>query len=517
MNERVMVLDGGRRVLLPRECQSPSGNVSFERVKLILGCDRYSVLVTGETGCGKEIFADCAFQMTKLAKGRCQKINCAGLNREFVGSELFGHLKGAYTGADENREGVLKACDGGILFLDEIGWLPPDLQARLLRFMETGEIRPLGADKVTSHAKVRIIAATNQDANTKILHDLRHRFDFELHLPTLHDRGADILWFLGERGFLGAENGYTGVTLRTLIGMMCKSWPGNVRELKKYCQRKVLFLQGADASNDKPHVLDDWCLGDCDFLDEWSAFAGMALGAVEKHTLGIELQPADASAMRLLALLVGFHAGMNWLSWKKDSVFVAIVPIGVLRAALAGELKGLGSFDFELLQQALEVLAPGFFDEGESLLEFKPDCDAVGLGEALEMLWNFMQLFENPEPLWEEYVSHVTGGLQSFPGKPTAAFIKQIGYGGPDGLLFAVPEAPRGVVSIETVLERLGLSVQDREICVRYHGGASCANIAKELKIGLATVKEHLAELRRKHNELAPFLTKKPAGRKAKK
>lgn len=141
MNERIMVLEGGRRVLLPEFCSSPSGLVNCERVQLILGSDRYNVLVTGETGCGKEVFADCAFQMTKLAKGRCQKINCAGMDREFVGSELFGHLKGAFTGADQNREGVLKACDGGILFLDEIDWLAPDLQARLLRFMETGEIR----------------------------------------------------------------------------------------------------------------------------------------------------------------------------------------------------------------------------------------------------------------------------------------------------------------------------------------------------------------------------------------
>jgi len=519
MNERVMVLDGGRRVLFPKACQSPSGSLGFEQVKTILGSDKHSVLVTGDTGTGKEAFADCAFQLTKLAKGRCQKINCAGMDRNLIGSELFGHLKGAYTGADSTRVGLLKECDGGILFLDEIGWLPPDLQARLLRFMdsERGDIRPLGADKVTSHAKVRIIAATNKDVSNSatMLHDLRHRFDFELALPSLGERGADIFWFLCEPGCLGGQDVYTGVSLRALIALMSRTWTGNVRELKKYCQRKVLFRPTDSLmEGEQRHVLYDFDLWHENQTRAviWRNFAGLALQLVEgSESAGFRFEP---DAWRGVAAVAAVYQAM--LGYSPHTLFGSpgpIMPLHILRAYLTGEFDPIGRFD---LLPFAKILAKNERTRDFSLVGYA----ARARDADLFTFWAVIQgaLFKNPA-LQEKWIYPQIAddpGLQNAVG-PSDAFLDRCSSEAVMGSLFYVCKVPAGVETFTAKLGRLGIDAQDYAICVRYHGGASCANIAKELKIGLATVKEHLAELRRKHNELAPFLTKKPAGRKAKK
>jgi len=114
-------------------------------LRVVLNDDRCSVLITGETGSGKEAFFECIKGKSHRNKDRIREINCAGLTNEtLVESELFGHVGGAFTGATGKRDGLVKKCENGILFLDEIGWLPKPVQAKLLRFMETGEYRPVG-------------------------------------------------------------------------------------------------------------------------------------------------------------------------------------------------------------------------------------------------------------------------------------------------------------------------------------------------------------------------------------
>jgi transcriptional regulator with AAA-type ATPase domain len=336
VKDRIIEIGGTKRVLLPERCSGPSESYSVKELSAILASDRHSVLITGETGTGKEMLADVVMQMTQRPKGKCQRLNCAGLDSNLVGSELFGHKKGAFTGAEKDRDGLLKSCDGGVLFLDEIGWLLPDLQARLLRFMETGEIRPIGADKIEHHANVRIVAATNKDVTEALIHDLRARFDFEVNLPPLRDRVGDILWFLCEPGFLGSEQVFTGITLRTLVGILTNKWEGNIRELKKYCQRKVILNPIAEQDNECRHILENWHFGNYSTIESVKVFAGLALSAYESYGKMTETARVDEHARRDAALLAGLFCGMD--GWLRSSDKPAVVPFDVLHAAANGEL-----------------------------------------------------------------------------------------------------------------------------------------------------------------------------------
>jgi len=520
VNERIMVLDGGRKVLLPAFCKSPSGSLDFEQVKMVLASDRFSVLVTGETGCGKEVMADCAFHLTKLAKGRCQKVNCAGLDRNLIGSELFGHKKGAFTGAESDRPGLLKECDGGILFLDEIGWLPPDLQARLLRFMETGEIRPLGSDKLAGHSRVRIIAATNKDVNSDetILHDLRHRFDFEFSLPPLRERGEDIFWFLCEPAFLGAEDVFTGVTLRTFFAIGSQQWKGNVRELKKYCQRKVLFRPSeAIYEGELRYVLDDvGVLTPKDFI-ALHDFADFALRIVELRMKKGDGYCLEADAWRGIAFLAALHDSFDRLTaagWPCSHG--PIIPLQVLRDLFDGTLVGVGAFDFLPLAELLK--------EEHKDLDFTVQVCTKGVDDP-DFFWAFRLIreviegasaFQN-DKMMTLAIEEIGGSIVRKTLGPSKEFLDGFQRGPLVGVIFLNPGTPSGTASIETVLDRLGVKGPDREFCVSYRNGASCEDISESMGVGLSTVKDHLAELRRKHTELAPFLTKKAPGRKANK
>lgn len=311
LKDRIVEI-GTKRVLLPECCEGPSESYTVKELCAILASDRHSLLVTGETGTGKEMLADCVMQMTKRPKGKCQRLNCAGLDSNLVGSELFGHKKGAFTGAEKDREGLLKACDGGVLFLDEIGWLLPDLQARLLRFMETGEIRPIGADRIDYHADVRIVAATNKDVEKAMIHDLRARFDFEVLLPPLRERVGDILWFLCEPGFMGSEEVFTGITLSTVIRLFTHEWHGNIRELKKYCQRKVILEPIEPFCPELCHIFEDLDVGKRTDLDNMFGFAGLALAALEEYGKRNEAAQTDRNVLKVAALLAGlFECSYN--------------------------------------------------------------------------------------------------------------------------------------------------------------------------------------------------------------
>ncbi len=211
-----------------------------------------NVLLLGETGTGKEVFANAIHTGSKRSKNSFVAINCSAFPRELLESELFGHKAGAYTGAAKDKKGLIELADNGTLFLDEISEMNIDLQAKLLRVIETGEFIKVG-DERTSKVNVRIIAAGNRDIKKEIeqghfRQDLYYRLNvFSIELPPLRDRVEDIP-VLGEHFlslFTSREN-KTGLSLskESLQLMQHYGWPGNIRELRNVIERAVILTDG---------------------------------------------------------------------------------------------------------------------------------------------------------------------------------------------------------------------------------------------------------------------------------
>jgi DNA-binding NtrC family response regulator len=192
------------------------------------------VLVSGESGVGKELVARALHEGSTVATGPLVIVNCGALPRELVASELFGHKKGAFTGAHEPRRGAFASADGGTFFLDEIGELPLELQPALLRALETGEVRPVGDDHAT-RVRVRVVAATNRDLQEEVRagnfrEDLYYRLAVvELHVVPLRDRPEDIEPLA--RLFASAA-GLKDLPTATLERLKSQPWPGNARQLR---------------------------------------------------------------------------------------------------------------------------------------------------------------------------------------------------------------------------------------------------------------------------------------------
>ncbi len=208
-----------------------------------------AVLIVGETGTGKELIANAIHRASPRANHALISVNCAAIPENLIEAELFGHEKGAFTGATQAREGLIAAADGGTLFLDEIGELPLEAQARLLRVLQEGEVRAIGS--VTSRkVSVRLIAATHRDlqkmcSENTFREDLYFRINVvQLNLPALRERGSDIL--LIARLLLSR---YCEKLARPLLSfskaaeqaILDYPWPGNVRELDNIIQRAVIL------------------------------------------------------------------------------------------------------------------------------------------------------------------------------------------------------------------------------------------------------------------------------------
>ncbi len=210
------------------------------------------IMLTGEPGTGKELVARAIFALNPRRRP-CQLINCAALTESLAGSELFGHLRGAFTDARSPRLGKFRLAHGGTLFLDEIGELPLSVQSKLLRAVEQGEIEPVGGDAAVK-VDVRLVAATNQDlperiARGRFRQDLYDRLAvLEIHFPPLRERGEDIV--LLARHFaqeVARRYGHSVPLEFTSAAWLCleaHSWPGNVRELKNAVTRAVLLHRG---------------------------------------------------------------------------------------------------------------------------------------------------------------------------------------------------------------------------------------------------------------------------------
>ena len=228
----------------------------------------------GESGTGKELVARALHNLSKRAKAPLISVNCAAIPETLIESELFGHEKGAFTGASAGRAGLVEAADGGTLFLDEIGELPLEAQARLLRVLQEGEIRRVGSVQ-SQKVDVRLIAATHRDLKTlaKTV-QFREYLYYRLHvialkLPALRERGSDVTEIA--RAFLVRQ--YTRMGREQLRfahdaeqAIRHYPWPGNVRELENAIERAVILCEGTEISADLLGIdieLDD--LDDEDF------------------------------------------------------------------------------------------------------------------------------------------------------------------------------------------------------------------------------------------------------------
>jgi two-component system response regulator HydG len=221
------------------------------------------VLITGESGTGKEVAAR-AIQSRGARAGRpFITINCAALPENLLEAELFGHEKGAFTGAERRREGRLKAADRGTVFLDEIGETSPALQAKLLRVLQEGEIQPLGSD-ATVRADLRFLAATNRDLEAEVAagrfrEDLYWRLNvMTIRMPPLRER-LEVLPALADnfirRYALKNHKEVKGLTPGALKLLASHHWPGNIRELQNVLERAVILTRGDYlAENDLPSL-----------------------------------------------------------------------------------------------------------------------------------------------------------------------------------------------------------------------------------------------------------------------
>jgi transcriptional regulator with GAF, ATPase, and Fis domain len=210
------------------------------------------VLITGESGVGKEIVARAIHSRGPRANHVFAPVNCAGLPETLLESELFGHVKGSFTGAYRDKPGKLETAHMGTIFLDEVGEMTLRMQGLLLRFLETGEIQKVGADGSGRIVNVRVIAATNRDLREMIKQgtfreDLFYRLNvIHIVVPPLRDRREDIPVLASEflTQFAHGRSGITSVSPEAMKALVEYSWPGNVRELENVIERLVVTVSG---------------------------------------------------------------------------------------------------------------------------------------------------------------------------------------------------------------------------------------------------------------------------------
>jgi two-component system, NtrC family, response regulator AtoC len=251
-----------------------------------------TVLITGETGTGKELVARAIHRASPRQSELFVPINCAAIPADILEAELFGYVKGAFTGASKDRVGKFEMADGGTLFLDELTEMPMPLQAKLLRVLQENVIERLGANRGIP-IDVRIVAATNRDPRQavregRLREDLYYRVNvFNIDLPTLRTRKDDIP-ALAE-SFLSRQNNQNGISAAAMACLQNYSWPGNVRELQNVIERAAVLSHGAE-------------IGVGNLPSEMTA-TGVAPGALEPHIqVSLELNPAveqlEASMIR---------------------------------------------------------------------------------------------------------------------------------------------------------------------------------------------------------------------------
>lgn len=249
------------------------------------------VLITGESGTGKELVASAVHNQSKRVSKKYVAFNCAGQSESLLEDQLFGHVRGAYTGADRDREGVFEYANGGTLFLDEIGDMPLTMQAKLLRVLETGDVVRLGQNKERS-TDVRFVSATNQNLKARcesgeFREDLFFRINgAEIHVPPLRDRREDIPLLVNHAlGKYAAEMDCAMPTISepAMLRLVGYDWPGNVRELFNVVQRMAVIAGGESIAIG--HVPEEIRSSESDDSSDVGSLAGIGLDKLEKEAI----------------------------------------------------------------------------------------------------------------------------------------------------------------------------------------------------------------------------------------
>ncbi len=301
------------------------------------------VLITGESGTGKELVARAIYQHGPRAKAPFLAINCAAIPEQLLESELFGHEKGAFTGADRRRIGKFEQCNGGTLFLDEIGDMPLALQAKMLRLLQEQSFERVGGNE-TVQTDVRLIAATHHDLKVdsvegKFRPDLYYRLGvFTIHLPSLRERGDDLPMLV--RHFVRRFSRELGrqvqeVAPETLERLRAYSWPGNIRELQSVLKQALLQASGTVLL---PAFLPNLSGGPGESAAATPAGTGLDLEAFIRRRLGPEAQELYTETHRqvdrvLLPLVLDYTGGNQHQAARL---------LGIARQTLRQKLRDLG-------------------------------------------------------------------------------------------------------------------------------------------------------------------------------
>lgn len=301
------------------------------------------VLITGESGTGKELIARAIYQHGPRAKAPFLVLNCAAIPDPLLESELFGHEKGAFTGADRRRIGKFEQCNGGTLFLDEIGDMPLALQAKMLRVLQEQEFERVGGNE-TVRTDVRIIAATHRDlktwsAESKFRPDLYYRLGvFTIHLPALRERGDDLVMLVNHYvQRYGRELGRDVVTVdpEAMAKLRDYRWPGNVRELQSIIKQALLQASGPVLL---PSFLPDLSAEEETTAPKKGLDIHLELEAFVSQRLGPEAANLYAEAHQQLDRFLL----MRVLEYTGGNQHQASRLLGIARQTLRGKLRELG-------------------------------------------------------------------------------------------------------------------------------------------------------------------------------
>ncbi|MFQ5478384.1 MAG: sigma-54-dependent transcriptional regulator [Candidatus Binatia bacterium] len=298
----------------------------FEQLRRVASSE-VNVLIRGETGTGKELVARAVHSLSSRRDRLFVPVNCAAIPLELLESELFGHVKGAFTGANDDRVGKFELASGGTLFLDEIGDMPLQLQAKILRVLEEGVVEKVGGNN-RIQVNTRVLSATNRDLAVAIekgefRQDLYYRLDvLNLSLPPLRERGSDIA-LLADHFMKDAAvkngRGLARLDADALELFNNYDWPGNVRELRNVCQRLVVLTTGETISADMvDQLLDlrppDTALGTS--AGDGSGSLADAVAAVESDTIRRSLESCGNNKVRA-AKALGISERSLWYKIKK--------------------------------------------------------------------------------------------------------------------------------------------------------------------------------------------------------
>ncbi|MHB8206364.1 sigma-54-dependent transcriptional regulator [Mucilaginibacter sp.] len=279
---------------------SPAITTAINLARRVAGTDT-TVLILGETGTGKEVFAEAIHQASPRSTKPFVAINCSAFGKELLESELFGHKAGSFTGAIKDKKGLFEEANGGTIFLDEIGEMDHELQAKLLRVLESQQFIKIGDTKITK-VSVRILAATNRNlqdevAKDQFRSDLFYRLSvFQITLPSLRDRRKDIpvLAKMFIQQYASKVNTQiTGATADFYNKLEAYNWPGNVRELKNIIERAVIMCDGTQLDTSVlPYEFDSSPVATNTSTFDLSAIEQQHIQRVLKHTQGNRAETA---------------------------------------------------------------------------------------------------------------------------------------------------------------------------------------------------------------------------------